>query len=104
MNTPTKMMANPSLEMDPGQECQNPLYPLGFALKSGVYPLPYGGACVTMLHQAGGGARMGIWIELGMFALVFVFAIHQWHDLKKEKAKREAARQKPESSIKDPHD
>ena len=47
---------------------------------------------------------MGIWIELGVFALVFVFAIHQWHDLKKEKAKREAARQKPESSIKDPHD
>jgi hypothetical protein len=26
---------------------------------------------------------MGIWIELGVFALVFVFAAHQWHDLKK---------------------
>ena len=47
---------------------------------------------------------MGIWIELGVFALVFVFAIHQWHDLKKEKAKREAARQNPDPSIKDPHD
>ena len=32
---------------------------------------------------------MGIWIELGVFALVFVFATHQWHDLKKEKLKRE---------------
>jgi hypothetical protein len=32
---------------------------------------------------------MGIWIELGVIALVFVFAAHQWHDLKKEKQKRE---------------
>jgi len=32
---------------------------------------------------------MGIWIELGVFALVFVFAAHQWYDLKKEKQKRE---------------
>jgi hypothetical protein len=32
---------------------------------------------------------MGIWIELGVFALVFVFAIHQFHDLKQEKLKRE---------------
>jgi hypothetical protein len=32
---------------------------------------------------------MGIWIELGVFALVFVFAIHQFHDLKQEKKKRE---------------
>ena len=34
---------------------------------------------------------MGIWIELGMFLLVFVFAIHQFNDLKQEKRKREAA-------------
>jgi hypothetical protein len=32
---------------------------------------------------------MGMWIELGVFALVFVFALHQWNDLKKEKLKRE---------------
>jgi hypothetical protein len=32
---------------------------------------------------------MGMWIELGVFALVFVFALHQWHDLKKERLKRE---------------
>jgi len=35
---------------------------------------------------------MGIWIELGVFLLVFVFAIHQFNDLKQEKRKREAAR------------
>ena len=50
------------------------------------------------------GMGMGIWIELGVFALVFVFAIHQWHDLKKEKAKREAARQKTDPPTKDHHD
>jgi hypothetical protein len=32
---------------------------------------------------------LGIWVELGVFALVFVFAIHQFHDLKQEKKKRE---------------
>jgi len=32
---------------------------------------------------------MGIWIEVGVFCLVFVFALHQFHDLKKEKQKRE---------------
>ena len=32
---------------------------------------------------------MGIRIELGVFALVFVFAIHQFHDLKQERLKRE---------------
>ncbi len=31
---------------------------------------------------------MGIWIELGVFGLVFLFAWHQFHDLKKEKEKR----------------
>ncbi len=34
---------------------------------------------------------MGIWLELGVFLLVFVLAIHQFHDLKQEKRKREAA-------------
>jgi 16S rRNA U1498 N3-methylase RsmE len=33
--------------------------------------------------------QMGMWIEMGVFALVFVFAIHQFHDLKQEKLKRE---------------
>jgi hypothetical protein len=32
---------------------------------------------------------MGMWIEMGVFGLVFVFALHQWNDLKKEKFKRE---------------
>jgi hypothetical protein len=50
------------------------------------------------------GMDMGIWIELGVFALVFVFAIHQWHDLKKEKAKRETARQQTDQNNKDHHD
>jgi diadenosine tetraphosphate (Ap4A) HIT family hydrolase len=31
---------------------------------------------------------MGTWIELGLFCLVLVFALHQFHDLKKEKQKR----------------
>jgi hypothetical protein len=32
---------------------------------------------------------MGMWIELGVFSLVFVFAWHQLRDLKKERLKRE---------------
>lgn len=45
---------------------------------------------------------MGIWIELGVFLLVFVFAVWQFHDLKREKQKRlarqaEAARSTVES-------
>lgn len=31
---------------------------------------------------------MGLWIELGIFLLVFVFAAWQFHDLKKAKAER----------------
>ena len=31
---------------------------------------------------------MGIWIELGIFLLAFVFAAWQFHDLKKAKAER----------------
>jgi len=46
---------------------------------------------------------MGMWIEMGVFGLVFVFALHQWHDLKKEKLKREqqkaaAAAESPKES------
>ena len=36
---------------------------------------------------------MGLWIELGIFGLVFLFAIHQMRDLMKENQRREAARQ-----------
>ena len=41
---------------------------------------------------------MGIWIELGVFGLVFVFALHQWHDLKKEKLKREKQKAEQEAA------
>jgi hypothetical protein len=40
---------------------------------------------------------MGIWIELGIFLLVFVFALHQFHDLKKERLKRERARKEEQA-------
>ncbi len=33
---------------------------------------------------------MGIWIELGVFLLVFVFAAWQFHDLRRARAEREA--------------
>jgi hypothetical protein len=36
---------------------------------------------------------MGIWIELGIFAVVIVFALWQLHDVKQEKLKRERARE-----------
>jgi hypothetical protein len=41
---------------------------------------------------------MGIWLELGVFALVFLFAIHQFHDLKQERKKRELLRQQAEEN------
>jgi len=41
---------------------------------------------------------MGIWIELGVFGLVFIFALHQWHDLKKEKLKREKQKAEQEAA------
>ena len=44
---------------------------------------------------------MGIWLELGVFALVFLFAIHQFHDLKQEKKKRELLRQQAEENSKE---
>lgn len=36
---------------------------------------------------------MGIWLELGIFLLAFVFAAWQFHDLKKAKAERIAREQ-----------
>lgn len=35
---------------------------------------------------------MGIWVELGVFLLVFIFGAHQLVDLKREKQKREQRR------------
>ncbi len=32
---------------------------------------------------------MGMWIELGIFGLVILFALHQIWDVKKEKRRRE---------------
>lgn len=40
---------------------------------------------------------MGIWIELGVFLLVFVFAAWQFYDLRREK-KRRLARQLAEAA------
>ena len=36
---------------------------------------------------------MGIWVELGVFLLVFIFGAHQLVDLKREKQKREQRRE-----------
>ncbi len=38
---------------------------------------------------------MGMWIELGVFGLVFVFAWHQLRDLKRERLKRERQKAEP---------
>lgn len=38
---------------------------------------------------------MGMWIELFVFGLVFVFAWHQFRDLKREKARREKNQRDP---------
>jgi hypothetical protein len=35
---------------------------------------------------------MGMWIEFGLFCLVLLFALHQFHDLKKERQKRDRQR------------
>jgi hypothetical protein len=45
---------------------------------------------------------MGIWIELGVFGLVFLFAWHQFRDLKAERKKREA--QRTSDKVPDDHD
>jgi len=36
---------------------------------------------------------VGIWVELGVFLLVFIFGAHQLVDLKREKQKREQRRE-----------
>ena len=36
---------------------------------------------------------MGIWVELGVFLLVFIFGAHQLVDLKRERQKREQRRE-----------
>jgi hypothetical protein len=38
---------------------------------------------------------MGMWIELGVFGLVFVFGWHQLRDLKKERLKRDRQKAEP---------
>ena len=43
---------------------------------------------------------MGMWIELGVFGLVFVFAWHQLSDLKKERLKREKQQAESASTTK----
>jgi len=43
---------------------------------------------------------MGIWIELGVFGLVFVFAWHQLRDLKRERLKRESLKAQSEEQTK----
>lgn len=42
---------------------------------------------------------MGIWIELGIFLLVFVFAYFQMKELKQEKLKREKAREQVQAQV-----
>jgi Tfp pilus assembly protein PilX len=43
---------------------------------------------------------MGIWIELGIFGLVFLFAFWQMHDVRKaqEKTRQQRAREKAEQA------
>jgi heme exporter protein D len=43
-----------------------------------------------------GGKAMGIWLELGIFGLVFVFAFWQMHDVRKaqEQTRQQRAREK----------
>jgi hypothetical protein len=42
---------------------------------------------------------MGMWIELGIFLLVFVFAYFQLKELKQEKLKREKAREREQAQV-----
>ncbi len=39
---------------------------------------------------------MGMWIELGIFIIVILFAMHQIRDVKREQRKREASRREQE--------
>jgi hypothetical protein len=45
---------------------------------------------------------MGIWIELGIFGLVFIFAFWQMHDVRKaqEQTRQQRAREKAEQEAK----
>ena len=45
---------------------------------------------------------MGMWIELGVFGLVFVFALHQFNDLKKERLQREQRKAEQDAANQDP--
>lgn len=41
---------------------------------------------------------MGIWVELGVFLLVFIFGAHQLMDLKRERQKREQRREEQQKA------
>ena len=41
---------------------------------------------------------MGIWVELGVFLLVFIFGAHQLVDLKRERQKREQRREEQQKA------
>jgi hypothetical protein len=41
---------------------------------------------------------VGIWVELGVFLLVFIFGVHQLVDLKREKQKREQRREEQQKA------
>ena len=41
---------------------------------------------------------MGIWVELGVFLLVFIFGVHQLVGLKRERQKREQRREEQQKS------
>jgi hypothetical protein len=45
---------------------------------------------------------MGMWIELCVFGLVFVFALHQFNDLKKERLQREQRQAEQDAANQDP--
>jgi ABC-type nickel/cobalt efflux system permease component RcnA len=46
---------------------------------------------------------MGIWLELGIFGLVFVFAFWQMHDVRKaqEQTRQQRAREKATQELRD---
>jgi hypothetical protein len=41
---------------------------------------------------------VGIWVELGVFLLVFIFGAHQLMDLKRERQKREQRREEQQKA------
>ena len=44
---------------------------------------------------------MGMWIELGIFIMVILFAIHQIRDVRREQRKREAEKGEQSGANKD---